>query len=197
MAKLNRPNDEPPKATPRIPVIRGAAEEDPAADVQDGVGQAFILLWTRGDYYATTTGKVLPRLIPQRLENGLGGVRQLRDGSYDLSGLADDCRQARKRLIDNSKHFYCVAADDFPGRYRPAWGQIRDGVMVESVTEYEAWLEALYASGEIPRPTPEQLERLGDRYDALVAIDEAKGGHSRQRNAYAAMRDATRPAEAA
>lgn len=196
MAKLQNQTPPPASTAPRYPDIVGLDEEEEEDRLSPDTARQFLLLWTRGDYYVAPGGQVLPRLIYQVLENGVAGVRQRKDLRFDTSGLVDDSKQAKKRVLPVSLG-YCLAVEGMPNCWRPAWSEVREGVLRTEPGAYERWVETLYATGEIPRPTPDQCRSLAEKYDNLVAMDPSRSGHSREIVKYAAMRDAAlRQAEA-
>jgi hypothetical protein len=120
----------------------------------------------RGGYF------LAPRLIEQRLENGESGAIQNRDGAWDISGLIDDSRQSRKRVLPMGLG-YCL--EFAPDCYRPAWSTLTpDGRVVVSPVAYADWLKQLMADETIPPPGPEAVAGLVRQHEILLEQAQAK-----------------------
>jgi hypothetical protein len=191
MATLRKDPAPAQSAGTVLPRFVGESVDDQdASTISPATAPPFVLVWARGDYQILGPDRrVLPRLVQHRLDEGVAGVRRRRDGNWDVDGLVSDSRQARKQVIPSSLG-YCVGAAGYPDCWRPVWSEVRGGAIVEDQRAYQAWVESLYDSGEIPRPTADQCRALAERHDSLCAMDPNKGGHSREMTAYAAMRDA-------
>jgi hypothetical protein len=183
------------EAAPSYPRISGGDNEPAEPELRKDAALPFVLLWQRGDYIATSDG-VLPRLVVQPLVPGIGGVSRRRDGRFELGGLADDVRQGRRKILPLDLG-YCIEISPGSDRWRPVWGQVVDGQIVEDETAYRRWCAARVADGTIPAPTATDLERIGEKLERVIAIDPSKGGHAREIPALQKQLDNVKAARAA
>lgn len=175
MAKMKPQTTEAAATKPRTPRIVGE-EDAPAPRPNAGDNRPFVLIWPIGGYSMLGDGRggyfIAPRLIEQRMESGLGGCVQLRDGSWDMSGLIADSKQSRKRVLPMHLD-YCLEFDR--DCWRPAWSTVTsDGRVVLSPALYADWVRGLMENGIIPPPGPEELSAIVRQHEILLEQASSK-----------------------
>lgn len=176
LAPEPEPAPAPAPAIPALPPIVGGDEDPPERALSSADALPFVLIYSPGDCLLTDDGPV-PRVIEQRLQPGLGGVSRDKRGQWHMSGLSDDVRQAGRRILPLALG-YCVQAIPGTDLYRPAWGEVRDGRIVEDPIKRTAFVARLVAEGHLPPPSRRAVERAIDDLEKIVEVHPSQGGHS-------------------
>lgn len=113
------------------------------------------------DRVVVLAGRVLPALVQQPLVPGVGGVRRLKDGSWDYSGLRDDDEQRGGIFLDPVVHGY--VEEDETGEIYNTWG---------SPVGYARFVEELISADAIPAPSADEVRAYIERQSQIV--DAAK-----------------------
>lgn len=120
----------------RAPKVRG---ED---------ARPFVLIYRPGRY-EVFGDRVLPNLVQQPLQSGLGGVRELGDGSWDLRGLRDDVEQTGGIILDPETVDYVFPTED--GGVETVWKDAKG---------YHELIASWVDAGELPGPEIEDVRKI-------------------------------------
>lgn len=127
----------------------------------------FVLVWT-GAYIATDAGPA-PDLRTQPLINGVAGVHQLRDGTFELDGLEYNLGQAGHAGLFGLHREYCRKIPGHPGCYSYPWGRVERGAYTPDETMYAKWRASLIERGAIPEPSVYDLRGILSQIDRQLA----------------------------
>jgi hypothetical protein len=147
----------------------------PAAAYNDALPadqHAGIVLIYKPGRYEVFGDRVLPALVEHPLENGVGGVSQRRDGTYNISGLRDNEEQNGAFLLPQ-EWGYVGQGDGPPNRF----GVVPCETAWRTPAEYHALVASWVDAGRLPKPTALDLERLLERKQR-----DADGIRSHQKN---------------
>ena len=122
--------------------------------------------WTRLE--ADGRLHTVPCLRNITLVGAAGGVRLMRGGGYDVSGLRDNLEGNGWTILPPALG-YCIETAPGSGSYRPMWGTVLpDGTVREDGEAYVRWVLGLMVDGTLPSPTPEDELMLDERNTTIA-----------------------------
>lgn len=179
---------EPVQIVQRTPPIMEAAGAGAGAPLAKR--WPFVLIW-RPNRITSMHGKAIPNLEHLELQPGVAGVRQLKDGRWDVRGLTEDLTQSGAKLLPLSLG-YCVESKPGTDHWVPVWARtLADGTVIESGKKceqlYVEMLERWMAQEVIPRPTEDEVARHNERIVSLAASHATSPGHQHVAKTIAAL----------
>lgn len=124
---------------------------------------AVVLSWVPGAV-AVVGGAFIPDLRPTPIRDGLCGIIQGRDLSYDFRGLEKDDRQRNAMFLDPAEDKFGYVEYDAKGRGYNTWS---------SPEEYAATVQGWVADGSIDAPDEEDTRAYIDARESLIVHTKA------------------------